>query len=52
MLRYIQQLLCQPIALSSINLISDLQLTTSKRARSNRYKLIMNIKSMKNLYGY
>ena len=33
-------------------LISDLQFTISKRAIAIRYKLILNIISMKNFYGY
>ena len=33
-------------------IISDLQFTTRKRAISIRYKLIMNIISMTDLYGY
>ena len=33
-------------------IISDLQFTTSKKAMSIRYKLILNIISMKYFYGY
>ena len=33
-------------------IISDLQITTSKRVISIRYKLIMNVISMKYFYGY
>ena len=49
------QLLCHVIALSSINnyiRFTLLQYTTCKRTISIRYKLIMNIISMKDFYGH